>query len=238
MEDAEKNELKPHLRKCWVIPPEQDGEFVAAMEDVLEVYKRPRNPERPLVCMDEQPAQLVKETRTPVPAGPGEAAKHDYEYERNGTAANFMFTAPLENWRRVSVRERKTKRDWAEEIRQLVDTDFPGAAKIVLVMDNLNTHTPGALYEAFAPDEARRILERLEIHYTPKHGSWLNMAEIELSVFTRQCLDRRMPDLATLRSEAAAWNASRNDEGKGVDWQFTTSDARVKLKRLYPVNKD
>lgn len=218
-----------------MIPPEKDGEFVAAMEDVLEVYKRPRDPKRPLVCMDEQPTQLLKETRIPLPAEPGEAAKYDYEYERNGTAVNFMFTAPLENWRRVSVRERKTKRDWAEEIRQLVDTDFPDADKIVLVMDNLNTHTPGALYEAFAPEEARRILERLEIHHTPKHGSWLDMAEIELSVFTRQCLDRRMPDLATLRSEAAAWNDRRNGSGKGVDWHFTTSDARIKLKRLYPV---
>jgi len=220
-----------------VIPPEQDGEFVAAMEDVLEVYTRGQSPAYPLVCMDEQSTQLVKETRTPLPAQPGEPAKHDYEYERNGTAANFMFTAPLENWRRVSVRERKTKLDWAQEIRQLAGTDFPDAAKIVLVMDNLNTHTPGALYEAFAPQEARRILERLEIHHTPKHGSWLNMAEIELSVLTRQCLDRRMPDLAALRSEAAAWNTSRNASGKGVDWRFTTSDARVKLKRLYPVIK-
>lgn len=183
------------------------------MEDVLEVYKRPRDPLRPLVCMDEQPTQLLKETRTPLPAEPGEPVKYDYEYERNGTAANFMLTAPLENWRRVSVRERKTKIDWAEEIRQLVDRDFPAAETIVLVMDNLNTHSPGSLYEAFAPEEARRILERLEIHYTPKHGSWLDMAEIELSVFTRQCLCRRIPDLLTLRSEAAVWNANRNESG-------------------------
>ena len=220
-----------------MIPPEQNGEFVAAMEDVLEVYKRPRDPKRPLVCMDEQPTQLIKEVRPPLPVEPGKLAKEDGEYERNGTAANFMFTAPLEDWRRVSVRERRTKVDWAEEIRELVDRDFPDAEKIVLVMDNLNTHTPGALYEAFPPEEARRILERLEIHYTPKHGSWLNMAEIELSVFTRQCLDRRLPDLATLREEAAAWNVARNVSGKGIDWHFTTSDARVKLKRLYPVNK-
>jgi hypothetical protein len=233
--DAKKNELKPHLRKCWVIPPEQNGEFVAAMEDVLEVYKRPHDPKRPVVCMDEQPTQLIKETRIPLPVKPGEPERFDYEYERNGTAVNFMFTAPLENWRRVSVRERKTKVDWAEEIRQLVDVDFPDAEKIVLVQDNLNTHTPGALYEAFPPEEARRILERLEIHYTPKHGSWLNMAEIELSVFTRQCLERRMPDLPTLRSEAHAWYAERNGEAKGVNWQFSTSDARIKLKRLYPV---
>lgn len=220
-----------------MIPPERNGEFVAAMEDVLEVYKRPRDPLRPLVCMDEQPTQLIKEVRPPLPVKPGEPAKEDCEYERNGTAVNFMFTAPLEDWRRVSVRERKTKRDWAEEVRELVDKDFPDAEKIVLVMDNLNTHTPGALYEAFAPEEARRILERLEIHYTPKHGSWLNMAEIELSVFTRQCLDRRLPGLPTLRSEAAAWSRVRNGSGTGVDWHFTTSDARVKLKRLYPVNK-
>lgn len=220
-----------------MIPPEKDGEFVAAMEDVLEVYKRPRDPLRPLVCMDEQPTQLLKETRVPLPAAPGEPEKFDYEYERNGTAANFMFTAPLENWRRVSVRERKTRIDWAEEIRQLVDADFPEAEKIVLVLDNLNTHSAGSLYEAFAPEEARRILERLEIHYTPKHGSWLDMAEIELSVFTRQCLSRRMPDLLTLRSEAAAWNAKRNESGASVDWHFTTAEARVKLKRLYPVIK-
>ena len=204
------------------------------MEDVLEVYKRQRNPLRPLVCMDEQPTQLIRETRIPLPVKPGEPTKYDYEYERGGTAVNFMFTAPLEDWRRVSVRERKTKKDWAEEIRELVDVDFPEAETIVLVMDNLNTHTPGALYEAFAPEEARRILERLEIHYTPKHGSWLNMAEIELSVFTRQCLDRRIPDLGTLRSEAAVWYRSRNASSKRVDWQFTTETARVKLKRLYP----
>lgn len=220
-----------------MIPPEKNGEFVAAMENVLEVYARPFDPKRPLVCMDEQPTQLIKETRIPLPAEPGEPEKFDYEYERNGTATNFMFTAPLEDWRKVNVRQRKTKIDWAEELRELVDVDFPDAEKIVLVMDNLNTHSPGALYEAFPPEEARRILSRLEIHYTPKHGSWLNIAEIELSVFTRQCLARRIPDLATLRSEAAAWACARNAAVKRVDWQFTTSDARVKLKRLYPVNK-
>lgn len=211
---------------------------MAAMEDVLEVYTRPHDPRHPVVCMDEQPTQLLKETRIPLPVEPGQPARFDYEYERNGTAANFMFTAPLESRRRVSVRERKTKRDWAEEIRTLVDVDFPNAEKIVLVQDNLNTHTPGALYERFAPEEARRILERLEFHYTPKHGSRLNIAEIELSVFTRQCLGRRMPDLETLRSEAASWSNQRNGSGKAVDWQFKTSKARVKLKRLYPVIKD
>lgn len=207
---------------------------MAAMEDILEVYKRPRDPKRPLVCMDEQPTQLIKETRVPWPVAPGEPAKYDYEYERNGTAVNFMFTAPLEDWRKVNVRERKTKRDWAEEIRELVDVDFPQAEAVTLVLDNLNTHTPGALYETFAPREARRILDRLEIHYTPKHGSWLNMAEIELSVFTRQCLDRRIPDLVTLQSEASAWHRARNAAVKRVDWQLTTEKARVKLKRLYP----
>lgn len=204
------------------------------MEDVLEVYKRRHNTLFPLVCMDEQPTQLFKETRTPLPPRPGRSARYDYEYERNGTAVNFMFSAPLEHWRRVSVRERKTKIDWAEEIRQLVDEDFPKAKKIVLVMDNLNTHTAGALYEAFEPREARRILDRLEIHYTPKHGSWLNMAEIELSVFTKQCLNRRIPTLRILQREASAWNQDRNQADKGIDWQFTTHKARIKLKNLYP----
>ena len=217
-----------------MIPPDANGEFVAAMEDILEVYKRPRDEKRPLVCMDEQPMQLIKETRVPLPAVPGHPERYDYEYERNGTANNFMFTAPLEDWRKVSIRERKTKRDWAEEIRELVDVDFRDAEKVVLVMDNLNTHTPGALYEAFSPEEARRILERLEIHYTPKHGSWLNMAETELSVLTKQCLARRMPDIETLRAETLKWSTARNAAAKRVNWQFKTEDARVKLKRLYP----
>jgi transposase len=217
-----------------VISPESNGEFVAAMEDVLSVYKRPRNEKRPLVCMDEQPTQLIKETRVPLPAIPGQPERYDYEYERNGTANNFMFTAPLEDWRKVSVRERKTKCDWAKEIRELVDVDFPQAEKIVLVLDNLNTHTAGALYEAFEPKEARRILDKLEIHYTPKHGSWLNMAEIELSVLTKQCLARRIPDIETLKAETLKWYTDRNAAAKRVDWQFTTENARVKLRRLYP----
>ena len=204
------------------------------MEDVLEVYKGPYDVKRPLICMDEQPTQLIKETRIPLAAEPGRPECFDYEYERNGTANNFMFTEPLGDWRKVSVRERKTKRDWAEEIQELLDEDYRDAQTVVLVMDNLNTHTGGALYEAFAPAEARRLLDRLEIHYTPKHGSWLNIAEIELSVFTRQCLGRRIPDLATLRSEAAAWSRDRNAAEKRVDWQFTTEKARGKLKRLYP----
>lgn len=204
------------------------------MEDVLEVYKRPFDSEYPVVCMDEQPIQLIKETRIPIPMEPGSSEKYDYEYERNGTANHFMFTQPLANWRRVTVRERKTKQDWAQEIKTLLDGDFPHAKKVILVMDNLNTHTPGALYETFEPKEARRLLERLELHYTPKHGSWLNIAEIELSVLTKQCLGRRISDMETLHREVTAWSCNRNANGKQVDWQFTAENARVKLKRIYP----
>lgn len=204
------------------------------MEDVLEVYKRPYDPKRPVVCMDEQPTQLIKEKHAIIPAAPGRSQRVDYEYKRNGTAVNFLFTEPLGDWRRVSVRERRTKIDWAEEIKQLLDVDYPEAEVVVLVMDNLNTHTPGALYKAFSPQEARRLRERLEFHYTPKHGSWLNIAEIELSVFTKQCLNRRIPDLPTLQREAKAWHKVRNEAEKSVDWRFTTEDARIKLKRLYP----
>lgn len=217
-----------------MIPPKQNADFVRHMEDVLEVYQRPYDPKRPVVCMDEQPTQLVKETRTPTPAAPGRPATVDYEYERNGTATNFMFTETLAGWRKVNVRERKTKLDWAEEVKELLDVDYPEAEKVVLVCDNLNTHNPSSLYEAFEPAEARRLFERLEIHHTPKHGSWLNVAECELSVFTRQCLARRMPDLPTLRAEAEAWRRARNDGQKSVDWRFTTNEARAKLKRLYP----
>jgi hypothetical protein len=204
------------------------------MEDVLEVYQRSYNPRHPVVCMDEQPTQLIKETRIPLPRAPGQPERFDYEYERGGTASVFLFTEPLADWRRVSARERRTKQDFAEEIRKLLEEDSPEAEQVILVCDNLNTHTPGALYEAFTPKKARQLLERLDFHYTPKHGSWLNIAEIELSVFTRQCLDRRLPDLARLRREMAAWNHDRNAQKKHVDWQFTTEDARIKLKRLYP----
>jgi len=217
-----------------VIPPEQNAEFVAAMEDVLEVYQRPRDPQQPLVCLDEQSKQLIKETRRPVPAGSGRVERHDYEYERNGTANLFMLFAPLEGWRHVKVTERRTKIDFAEVIRELVDVHFPEAEKIVLVMDNLNTHKPASLYEAFPPALARRLIEKLEIHYTPKHGSWLDMAETELSVLTKQCLDRRIPDAATLTREVAAWESQRNTAQAKIDWQFTTDQARTKLKRLYP----
>jgi len=217
-----------------VIPPGQNAEFVANMEDVLEVYKRPYDATYPVVCMDEQPTQLIKETRRPIAAKPRRPARVDYEYERNGTANNFLFTEPLGAWRKVCVRERKTAVDWAQEIKALLEEDYPEATKVILVCDNLNTHKPASLYQAFAPREARRLLDRLEIHYTPKHGSWLNIAECELSVFAKQCLDRRIPDLDTLAEEARAWHRKRNAENKAVDWQFTTEDARVKLKKLYP----
>lgn len=216
-----------------MLPPEQDADFVCAMEDVLEVYQRPYDPRRPVVCFDEQSKQLIKETRRPVPPAPGRPARVDYEYERNGTANLFMAFEPLGGRRRVKVTDRRTTRDFAEVIRELVD-GHPTADIIVLVMDNLNTHKPASLYAAFPPAEARRILQRLEIHYTPKHGSWLNMAETELSVLSKQCLRRRLPDKPTLTREVAAWEHARNSARCRVDWQFTTADARIKLKRLYP----
>jgi hypothetical protein len=204
------------------------------MEDVLEVYQRPYDPQRPLVCFDEGTKQQVKETRLPLLTKPGQLAKYDYEYERNGTSNLFMFFAPLEAWRQVKVTDRRTMIDWAHCMRDLVDVHFPEAETIVVVMDNLNTHKLASLYEAFPPAEARRIAEKLEIHYTPKHGSWLNMAEIELSVLSRQCLNRRLPDQPTLQHEIAAWESQRNDAASTVNWRFTTADARIKLKRLYP----
>ncbi len=231
---AEKNTLKPWLHKQWVIPPTANAEFVCAMEDVLEVYTRLYDPKRPKVCLDECSKQLVAETRHPLPAEPGQVERYDYEYERCGTANLFMLFEPLAGYRHVKVTERRTAVDFAEVIRDLVDVHYPQAEKIILVMDNLNTHRPASLYQAFAPTEARRLLERLEIHYTPKHGSWLNMAEIELSALATQCLDRRIPDSATLTREIAAWEAERNTAHRTVDWRFTTADARIKLKRLYP----
>ena len=217
-----------------MIPPKQNSDFVAAMEDVLDVYRRPYDPKRPVVCLDEQSKQLVKETRKPIPAKPGRKLREDYEYERNGTANIFMLFEPLACWRYVKVTERRTKIDFAHVIKELVDELDPDAKKIVLVMDNLNTHKISSLYEAFPPEEARRLAEKLEIHFTPKHGSWLNMAETELSVLTKQCLDRRIPDRETLKSEANTWQDQRNDADATVDWQFTTKDARIKLKNLYP----
>jgi hypothetical protein len=204
------------------------------MEDVLEVYHRPHDPEYPVVCVDETSKQLISETRIPIKAKPGQPARHDYEYERNGTANLFMMFAPLEGWRHVEVTDRHTAVDFAHMLRDLSDTHFPEANKIVLMEDNLNTHKPASLYEAFPAAEARRLVERFEWHYTPKHGSWLNMAESELSVLSGQCLDRRIPDKQTLTEEVAAWEHARNKKHVKADWQFTTADARVKLKRLYP----
>ena len=204
------------------------------MEDVLDVYTRPHDPVRPLVCLDETSKQLVAETRTPEPMRPGQPARHDYEYKRNGTANVFMLFAPLEGWRHVEVTERRTAIDYAKILRDLADIHFPKAEKIVLVQDNLNTHAPASLYEAFEPAEARRIIERFEWHYTPKHGSWLNLAESELGILSSQCLDRRIPDKQTLIDEIAAWQHDRNANHTKADWQFTTKDARIKLKHLYP----
>ena len=204
------------------------------MEDVLDLYCLPYDPEIPRINMDEQPVQLIKEMIDPLPAEPGQVQRYDYKYERMGTAVNFMFTEPLGNWRKVNVRERKTSIDWAHEIKELFDHDYPNARRVILICDNLNTHKIASLYEAFEPKEARRLAQRLEIHYTPKHGSWLNVAEIELSVFTQQCLQRRIPEISLLRNEAKAWYQKRNHKQKGIDWQFKTNDARIKLKRLYP----
>ena len=204
------------------------------MEDVLDVYTRPHDPARPLVCLDETSKQLVAETRAPEPMQPGQPARHDYEYKRNGTANIFMLFAPLEGWRHVAVTERRTAIDYAKILRDLSDIHFPKAETIVLVQDNLNTHTPASLYEAFEPAEARRIIERFEWRYTPKHGSWLNLAESELAVLSSQCLDRRIPDPATLRTEVNAWRTRRNTHNAKANWHFTTADARVKLKSLYP----
>jgi len=208
---------------------------VAQMEEVLDVYMLPEDPDCPPVCMDEASKQLVGEARTPLPARPGDIAHDDDAYVRNGVANLFMFFAPLLGWRHVEVTERRTRVDWAHALRDLVDVYFPAARTIRVVLDNLNTHLAGSLYEAFPPEEACRILDRLEVHHTPKHGSWLTRAEIELSVRGRQCLDRRIPDVDTLRREVAAWEAPRNGAHATMDWRFTTADARIKLKHLYPV---
>ena len=207
------------------------------MEDVLDVYHLPDDPRYPTVCLDETSKQLISEIATPLPAEPGQPARYDYEDERNGVQNLFMFFCPLQTWRHVKVTERRTKTDWAECMRELVDELLPEAECIRLVQDNLNTHVPAALYEVFAPAEAKRILDRLDFHSTPKHGSWLNMAEIELSVLSRQCLDRRIPDQDTLRHETAAWAERRNTAKATIEWRFTTAEARVKLKKLYPTLK-
>jgi hypothetical protein len=204
------------------------------MEDVLEVYQRPHDPMSPVVCVDETSKQLVGETRVPIKAKPGRPARHDHEYERKGTANLFMMFAPLEGWRHVKVTDRHTALDYAHILKELSDHHFATAEKITLVQDNLNTHKPASLYEAFPPAEARRLVERFEWHYTPKHGSWLDLAESELSVLSGQCLDRRIPDKQILIDEVAAWERSRNKDHAKADWHFTASAARVKLKRLYP----
>jgi hypothetical protein len=210
------------------------AEFGAAMEDVLDLYEEPYDPRRPKVNFDETSKQLIRETREPLPVEPGQAARYDYEYERNGTRNLFMFMEPPAGWRHIAVTERRTRQDFAHQMQWLVDARYPEAEMIRVVMDNLNTHKPASLYEAFAPAEARRLLKKLEFHYTPKHGSWLNMAEIELSILSRQCLDRRIPDEAMLRREITAYEDTRNAATATIAWRFTTTEAREKLHRLYP----
>jgi len=218
-----------------VIPPEADGECVANMEEVLETYAQPYDSKRPVVCMDEQPIQLLKETRTPIPATKGRPRRVDYEDERAGTASLFMFCEPLSGWRQVTVRERRTKIDWAREVEELLRTRYASADQVILVCDNLNTHTNGAFYEAFDPATARAIVSRIEFRHTPKHGSWLHIAENELSSMTRQCVrNRRFATIDALRSETAAGHKHSNAKQRGVDWQFKVDDARVKLKSVYP----
>ena len=228
------NDLKPWLNRQWCIAPTASADFVCHMEDVLEVYHRPFDPQRPVVCLDETTKQLVSETRTPLPAAAGRPVSYDYEYERQGVATLFMLCAPLHGWREVRVRERKTRVDYAQCLRALAEEHFPQAEKIVLVQDNLNPHAAASRYQAFAPGTARRLLERFEFHYTPKHGRWLNLAEIELSVLRRQCLDRRIGEWNLLRQEVTAWTARRNQPQGKINWRFTTADARLKLKKLYP----
>jgi hypothetical protein len=210
------------------------AEFVAAMEDVLDLYTEPYDPQRPKVNFDETSKQLIRETRAPLLTAPGRPARYDYEYERNGTRNLFMLVEPQAGWRHITVTERRTMQDFAHQMQWLVDEGYPEATVIRVVMDNLNTHKPASLYETFAPAEARRLLKKLEFHYTPKHGSWLNMAEIELSILSRQCLDRRIPDDATLRRAITAYEDTRNAAKATITWRFTTADAREKLHRLYP----
>lgn len=229
-----KNIIKPHLKEMWVIPPKSNSAFVAAMEDILDVYKRPHDPGFPLVCMDEAMKQLIIEKRVPLPVEEGKPARFDYEYERNGTTNMFMMFAPLEGWRHVKVTDRHTAVDYAHALKDLSDIHFQKARKIILVQDNLNTHTKSSLYEAFPAAEAHRLAGRFEWHYTPKHGSWLDLAESELAVLTSQCLNRRIPEKQILIDEIAAWENDRNRRHSKADWQFTADDARIKLKHLYP----
>ena len=231
---VKKNELKPHRSQYWCLPPVADAEFIAAMEDVLDVYERPYDPMHPVVCMDEKPYQLLGDVRESWAMRPGDDKKVDSEYERKGTCCIFAMVEPLAGRHHVSVREHRKAVDWAEEIEYLVDVMYPSVEKIVLVMDNLNIHKPASLYKRFTPEKAHRLISKLEIHYTPKHGSWLDIAEIELNVMTRQCLSRRIPSVEKLRKELSVWESERNNYYAKVDWQFKTADARIKLKSLYP----
>ncbi len=218
----------------WCIPAQSNAQFVCQMESVLEVYKRPSDKDYPVICMDETSVQCTKEVREPIKASPGQTERYDAEYERNGVAHLMIFYAPFENWRRVQVADNHKAVEWAEGIRRLVEEEYAEAKRITLVMDNLNTHTGASLYKAFKPEVARALLDKLEFVYTPKHGSWLNMAECEFSVLARQCLDRRLPDIETVEREVSSWVEERNRGKQRVDWRFTTEDARIKLKRLYP----
>lgn len=222
----------------WCIPPKQDAAFVCAMEHVLEVYRRPTGTEYPVVCMDETSAQCVKEVRPPLPGKPGQIERYDVEYERNGVAHLIQFYAPFIGWRRIDVADNHAALQWAQGVRALVEDDFPEAKRITLVMDNLSTHTGASLYKAFPAAVARALLDKLEFVYTPKHGSWLNMAECEFSALSRQCLNRRLPDIDTVQREVEAWTNTRNQTASTVDWRFTTEDARIKLKQLYPAISD
>jgi hypothetical protein len=226
--------VTPWLEKTWCIPPKADAEFVARMEDILDLYCLPYDPRYPLLCMDEACKQLIGETRLPLPMKEGQPVRSDFEYVRNGVSNQILFFDPHRGWRKVFVRERRTKIDWAHCIREILDVHYPDAIKVRLVLDNLNTHTGASLYEAFPPEEARRLLQRLEFHYTPKHGSWLNMAEIEIGVMNRQCLNRRIDNRQVVANEVAAWEEQRNQDEATVQWTFTVSDARVKLSKIYP----
>ena len=232
---TQKGDHKPWLKKRWCIPS-VGAEFVWRMEDVLDLYEEPRDEKRPVVCFDEMPYQMVEEKRAPLAPEPGKPERYDYEYKRMGTANLFVVFEPKKGWRHIDVTERRTASDFAAQMRKLADEHYKEAEKIRVVMDNLNTHTPAALYEAFEPEEARRILRRLEFHYTPKHGSWLNQVEIELSVLSKQCLSgrRRIPDVETLAWEVWAWEGGRNERRSTVEWRFTAEEAREKLARLYP----
>jgi hypothetical protein len=219
----------------WVIPPKSDAEFIASMEEILDTYEEPYDADHPVLCMDEQPVQLHKETRKPIPATKNHARRVDYEYERCGTACVFMFTEPLSGWRQATVRPRRTKVDWALEMASLLDTRYKNVQKVILVSDNLNTHTKGAFYEVFSPAKARAYVKRIDFRYTPKHGSWLNIAENELSSMTRQCVSgRRFESINKLQPEMKHWSAHSNKKQRGVDWHFKVKDARKKLKSLYP----